>query len=145
MQLVKEYLNESEHMDKSAGLLIICNNKILLGHPTGSSWKGTYSIPKGHIEKGETELEAAIRETFEEVGVNIKPSEVSNENGIIEYDRNGKVYKKVYYFVVYLDKEPDLFERNLEKKEIDHAKFFTKKEAETLIFARFKPLLTYLK
>ena len=73
--------------------------QILLGHPTDSKWKGTYSIPKGHIEDGESKLDAAIRETSEEVGVKIKLTEVSDEKGIIEYTRNGKIYKKVYYLV----------------------------------------------
>lgn len=141
-KIVKESI---EKYDKSAGLAIIFDNKILLGHPTGSPWKGFYSIPKGHIESGESDLDAAIRETSEEVGVKIKKSEVSKDFGIIEYSKNKKVYKKVYYFVVYLDEEPELLKKNLELDEIDHAKFFTKEEAENLIFWRFKPLLSYLK
>ena len=145
IQIVKESLNENKAMDKSAGLLIICNNKMLLGHPTDSKWKGTYSIPKGHVESGESDLDAAIRETSEEVGVEINADQVSKEKGVIEYTRNGKTYKKVYYFVVYLDKEPPLIKKNLELKEIDHAKFFTKEEAESLIFWRFSSLLKYLK
>jgi ADP-ribose pyrophosphatase YjhB (NUDIX family) len=145
IHLVKESLNESKDMDKSAGLVLICNNKILLGHPTGSSWKGTYSIPKGHIEKNETELDAAIRETFEEVGVKVKKSEISDEKLVIDYARNGKTYKKVFCFIVYLTNEPEVLKKNLELDEIDHAKFFTKEEAEPLIFWRFKSLLTYLK
>ncbi len=36
------------------------------------SMKGVYGFPKGHIEAGETELEAAVREIREETGVEVK-------------------------------------------------------------------------
>jgi len=147
IKLVKESLNEKKEdkMDKSAGLVIIHENKILLAHPTGSGWKKTYSIPKGHVEDSETDIEAAIRETNEEIGLSITSSELSEEKGTIEYsDKSGKVYKKVVYFVVYLDKKPKLEKSNLQKDEIDHAKFFDEDEAKDVIFWRFKPLLKYI-
>lgn len=144
-KIVKENMFEYSGINISAGLVIICNNKILLAHPTGSSWKHTYSIPKGHVEEGESLLDAAIRETHEEIGLKIEKSEVSKDRGVIDYDRNGKIYKKVYYFVVYLSIEPEILLKNLEKEEIDHAKFFYLDEARSLIFNRFIPLLDYIK
>jgi len=56
---------------KSAGLAIIYDNKILLAHTTSRGWYGSYGIPKGGIDDGESKLYAAIRETREEVGINI--------------------------------------------------------------------------
>ena len=44
-------------MEHSAGILIIKNNKILICHPTRARWTGTYTIPKGHLEKGENYLD----------------------------------------------------------------------------------------
>ncbi len=63
-------------MKISAGTLIYRRrgNKIevLLVHPGGPFWaekdKGAWSIPKGEIEEGEDLLQAAIRETKEELG-----------------------------------------------------------------------------
>lgn len=56
----------------AAGVAIVWGTKILLVHPTGASWqKRTVGIPKGSIEEGETELEAALRETFEETGIRL--------------------------------------------------------------------------
>ena len=33
---------------------------------------GVYGFPKGHMERGETEEETALRETYEEVGLRVK-------------------------------------------------------------------------
>jgi 8-oxo-dGTP pyrophosphatase MutT (NUDIX family) len=63
----------------AAGIAIIWGTKILLVHPTGGSWqKRTLGIPKGSIEEGETELEAALRETFEETGIQSAPSSMQS-------------------------------------------------------------------
>ena len=76
----------------SAGLVIIQNNKILLVHPTGSKWIGTYSIPKGHVEEKEDFLETAIRETNEELGLSLTLEDLYLMNqGKIDYkDQEGK-------------------------------------------------------
>jgi len=57
---------EQKKLKISAGFVIIQDNKILLEHPTGSNWYGTYSIPKGQMEDGEDALFTALRETKEE-------------------------------------------------------------------------------
>ena len=58
-------------MIKSAGLLIIKNNKILLVKPKNIISDNNWSIPKGIIDESQDKniIEAAIRETFEETGV----------------------------------------------------------------------------
>ena len=45
---------------------------------------GTYGFPKGHIRKGETELECALRECYEETG--IKPEIISGLKRTIRYN-----------------------------------------------------------
>ena len=51
---------------KSAGGVVVNpNGEILVVNQHGDSW----SLPKGHIDEGETALEAAKREIFEESGV----------------------------------------------------------------------------
>ena len=54
--------------EKSAGAVIINEGKVLLLHYTGlkTDSVGYWDFPKGHIEKGETELETAKREVREE-------------------------------------------------------------------------------
>jgi len=144
--IVREYIFEQEINDPiklTAGLAIIQNGTILLGHPTGSKWHGTYSIPKGEVEKGEDLLTAAIRETREEMGITIDPKEIEDtEPRHIDYkDKSGKVYKRVYYFIV-KPKTPissDALEPD--KKEIDWAGFILKDKANERIFWRLKPIL----
>jgi 8-oxo-dGTP diphosphatase len=133
----------------SAGLVIVKNNKILLAHPTRAAWIGTFSIPKGKVEDGETLLEAAIRETKEEVGITFSESEIpTQEPFVVVYKNKNKTYKKVHcFFVDASEKElPEELDKNsLQLEEVDYAKFFSKEEAELKVFYRFLPLLERLK
>ena len=74
-------------MEISAGILVVQQNRILLAHPTNAPWYGTYTIPKGKIEVNENPLQAAIRETYEEVGIRINYDDIKNKNKpyVIEY------------------------------------------------------------
>ena len=146
MKLVREKLFEQELDDPiqlSAGLAIIQNGSILLGHPTGQKWWGTFSIPKGQVEKGEDLLEAAIRETREEIGINIDPKDIKDtEPHYIDYeDKSGKIYKRVYYFIVRPSTEISQDAIEPDKKEIDWAGFILKDKAAQRIFWRLKPIL----
>ena len=53
-------------------VIIKKENKILLGIRKGSHGAGTWAFPGGHIEFGETVLNASQREVAEEVGITIK-------------------------------------------------------------------------
>ena len=150
MKKVAETLNEWKNekgLKISAGLVVIQDNKMLLVHPTNSPWWGTYSIPKGGLDKGEDILEAAIRETFEETGIKIKNKHISSsDNGHIDYtDNKGKVYKRVYYFVARPKKPIEKEDFKPQLAEVDWAGLMSKNEAKKRIFGRFKPLLKFLK
>jgi ADP-ribose pyrophosphatase YjhB (NUDIX family) len=134
-------------MKISAGLAVIYQNKILLVHPTNAPWIGSYGIPKGEIEDGENLIDAAIRETAEETGIYFDKADLlhtyANE---IEYkSKTGQVYKKVYYFFIYLH-EP-IFEHQfkLQLEEVDWAGFLSYEEAETKITPRLKGILDYIR
>lgn len=76
--LIKEKLNlftdlitKKDNIKEKAGVAIFYKDKILLTHPTGAGWHGTYSIPKGLMMQGETSIEAAGRELREETSIRL--------------------------------------------------------------------------
>lgn len=128
----------------SAGTVIIQDNKILLAHPTGNKWTDSYSIPKGLLKDGETYLEAAIRETKEEVGIDIDPRDIVSGPHCINYVKKGNIVKKVYYYVVKPRLEIKKKDIKLQKEEVDWAGFLTRDEADNKVFWRLKEVLSHL-
>ena len=60
----------------SVNVFIIQDNKLLLGRRSNTGWMDGYLCPPGgHVEKGETPLQAAVREVHEELGVQIDASD----------------------------------------------------------------------
>ena len=122
---------------ESAGLAIIYDNRLLMGHPTNARWFKSYSIPKGGIDEGETKLEAAIRETKEEVGLNIPLSLIDKTEHSFSLSTKKYNYDKtVYYYVVEIDdlsqlklKDTKIPKNQLRLKEMDWAGFLTLEEA----------------
>lgn len=67
---------------------------------------GAYSYPKGHMENGETEMETARREIYEEVG--LRPAFLPGFREEDEYDLAEKpgTRKRVVYFLAEFENEP---------------------------------------
>ena len=55
--------------EKSCGCIIIKDNKVLLVYEKRRNFWG---FPKGHMEDGENEIETALREVKEEVGLDVE-------------------------------------------------------------------------
>ncbi len=66
--------------------------------------EGWLDMPKGHIEKNETALDAAIRETFEESGLKANPDKFFKYATDYWYNENGEKTKKTITF--FLSKVP---------------------------------------
>jgi ADP-ribose pyrophosphatase YjhB (NUDIX family) len=99
-------------MVHSAGLAIIYQNKILLVKPTNARWWKSYGIPKGHVEEGESTIDAAIREVKEEVGIEIPKFMIGEEHELF-YTKKEKQWKRIAYFYVLIT---DLSEIGLESE-----------------------------
>lgn len=57
--------------------MLIKDDKILLVRRFNTGWQdGNYSLPAGHLDPNETIAEALIRETQEEVGVELKSEDI---------------------------------------------------------------------
>lgn len=60
---------ERERPKVGVGVIVLRDGKILLGERLASHGSGTYSLPGGHLEFGETFEETAQREVAEETGL----------------------------------------------------------------------------
>ncbi len=94
-------------MEKSCGIVLFNEQKVLLlqyakGQKEGE-WdlQGHWDFPKGHVDKGETEIETATRELEEETGIkNIIL--LDNFRKTINYTiqkRDRKISKEVVFFI----------------------------------------------
>lgn len=68
----KEEIKTEQIPKVGIGVMIIKNNKVLLGIRKGSHGEGEYSFPVGHLEYKESFEECAAREVKEECGIEIK-------------------------------------------------------------------------
>ncbi len=82
----------------AGGMFIVREDKtMLVCHPTNHA-PNFWSIPKGKIEKDETILEGAIRETFEESNIDLNEHTLIGVLDMVNY-RHKK--KSLYPFVCY--------------------------------------------
>ncbi len=63
---------ESKLPKVGLGVFVFKNNKFVMGCRKGAHGEGSWSVPGGHLEFGETIEEGAKREVLEETGLNIK-------------------------------------------------------------------------
>ncbi len=107
-KLIRSFIKEKYVTEHSAMAVVIYKNSILC---TEEEIYGSLniSLPKGHIEKGEDVLTAAIRECYEETNVKVskedmvemlEPYEVKFTNHYFE------IIKKVIYPVLFVVNEP---------------------------------------
>ena len=60
-------------------MIIIKDNKILLQKRKGSKlWPGYYALPAGHIDDGENQYDALVREAKEELDIKLDPKNIIN-------------------------------------------------------------------
>lgn len=90
--------------EKSAMAVVVCKGKILT---TKENIYGNevFSLPKGHIENGETMIETAIRECFEETNVVLTEEDLVCELTEFDYtftNHNGRQVRKVVFPLLFV-------------------------------------------
>lgn len=143
-----DFLNERWGEDvqikdrRAAGVAVIWSNKILLIHPTNSSWKkSTCGIPKGKLEPGEDPIAGALRELEEETGIRLDSSQLDPEMHKVDfYNRKNEVDGHLIYFVCEVSDLSEiglasdrLSKSQLQLEEVDWGKFVSAEEAYPII------------
>lgn len=64
-------MSRTENVELTVLCLITDGSRMLLQNRTKKGWQG-YTLPGGHVEPGESFVDAVIREIKEETGLNIK-------------------------------------------------------------------------
>lgn len=90
---------ENGHEVSAAVLLIDKNNGVLACHPTMQPKGKMYDIPKGHVEIGEEDIDAAIREFEEETGLEHFDKTKLVDKGIHPYIK----HKDIHLFVCHIN------------------------------------------
>ncbi len=109
-------MKKEKEKQRSAGFVIV--------RERGSGWEvlglrvwGKIDVPKGHVEPGESDLEAAIRECREEAGIDVVPSRdmVWGDSFYV----SERKHKDVIIYLAMTDQEPVILP-NPETKQYEH-------------------------
>ena len=114
-----------------ANAIITCNDKLLLEKRRDSN---TWGLVGGGVKKTETELQAIVREVYEELGIrvskeNFQKLAVYGEPGRIAAYRDGSIWRMVIVvFGLNFEQEPNMHISS-ESKEL---RFFTRNEIKDI-------------
>lgn len=87
---------EIERPKVGVGVLVVKDGKVLIGERLASHGAGSFSIPGGHMEFGETFEQTALRELEEETGL------IDVEIKDLVSVKNDRVYEKHFITIVML-------------------------------------------
>ncbi|MDO8740650.1 MAG: NUDIX hydrolase [Candidatus Woesearchaeota archaeon] len=97
------------------GVIVIKDNKVLLGRRKNAHGQGSWCFPGGHLEFNEQIEDCARREVQEETGINIKNIRIGTVTDDI-FKKEGKHYVTVFVVSEYAFGEVRIMEpENLEK------------------------------
>lgn len=101
--------------EKSCGAVIFRRRSgniefLLIKNKKGGNW----GFPKGHVENGESEIDTAQREVFEETGLRINI--IGGFRVTSDYRPRGRIFKQVVFFIAEM---PDNGHVNVQQSEVD--------------------------
>ena len=117
-------LNEHEHVAVAVIFMENDNGEFLI-QKTSKEKGGLFSSTGGHVDSGETPLEAIKREVKEEIGVNIANDDIE-EYGFLSYD-------KPLRYIFYVKKNIDINDIKVQKEEVDYVSYMSVNEIINLI------------
>lgn len=103
MKRFNESVSTESKIVNCAGIVILCKNKILSVQQADLPIR-SFGIPSGPIRVGESELDAALRELFEETGVALSKSLFkSGPDQLTIYSADGTVKGTLSYYTLRVD------------------------------------------
>lgn len=118
--------------EKSCGCIIIKNKKVLLVYEKNRNFWG---FPKGHMEEGENEIQTALREVKEEVGLEVEIDE--EKRYTLNYIIRDEIDKTTVLYIA----TPKSEEIIMQESEIENTKWCDFDEAlNTLTFENWKEM-----
>ncbi|ULB34116.1 MULTISPECIES: NUDIX hydrolase [Proteiniphilum] len=87
----------------SSSVIVVVNNKILLIQRSNYDGQGElWNTPAGHFKEGETAIECAVRELYEETKISVK------EDDFIFFTDFESSIGKVYFYILRLENFPEI-------------------------------------
>lgn len=102
-------MEEARRPKVGVGVFVVKDNKILMQKRIGAHGVGTWSLPGGHLEFGESVEDCARREVLEELGVEIKNIRLGPYTNDI-FETEGKHYITLFVISDYKSGEPRVLE-----------------------------------
>jgi len=118
------------------GVIIVKDNKVLLGKRKGSHGEGTWSFPGGHLEFNETIEDCAVREVKEETNLEINNIRIQTFTNDM-FKQEGKHYVTLLVLADYLSGEVKL----MESDKCDEWNWFTWDDLPEPLFLPIENLL----
>ena len=116
-------MKERHTLIAASYLLLIREDEILLSRRFNTGYEdGKYSLPAGHVEEGETFTQTVIRESKEEIGVVLKPEDLSVVH-VMQRRRPEKANDRIDVF--FLAKKWEGEPENMEPEKCDHIQWFS--------------------
>ena len=99
-------MSEEKRPKVGVGVIVVKEGKILFLRRKGAHGEGTWSVPGGHLEFGESIEECAFREVEEETGIKIKNVKVGPFTNDI-FNEEDKHYITVYAIAEHDSGDPE--------------------------------------
>ena len=117
----------------SAGGVIIYQNKVLL-LKREKSWV----FPKGKVKEGESLIQTAIREIFEETGIKVNDKGIEIGNTNYKYMTNDEQFEKTVYYYLFIVSDVSV---NIEKTFLGYGWFYFDEALKYVTYKNDKKIL----
>ena len=117
----------------SAGGVIIYQNKVLL-LKREKSWV----FPKGKVKEGESLIQTAIREIFEETGIKVNDKSIEIGNTNYKYMTNDEQFEKTVYYYLFIVNDISV---NIEKTFLGYGWFYFDEALKYVTYKNDKKIL----